>query len=170
MEKETTALPKARNTTSPLVLARAANPERGEVDIEVAGRVWRMRLCSNTMILLEQETGERSTEVQTRFAAGKQTLKDVRAMIWALVQEYQPGTPLARCGDLLDELDKIDPEEIDRTLGKVFTQSDPEPSAVDPRKARKAAKPKARKKRRGGTGGGSTTSRAKGGSRRTRSS
>lgn len=140
------------------------NPERGEVDIVVGDRTWRMRTCSNAMILLEKATGERAVVIQERFKAGKETLLDVRSLLWALVQEYQPGTSVSAAGDLLDDLGRMGEDEVKKALGDVFEAGTPEPSASDPRRTRRKRATK-KAKRRGGTGAGSSRSRGGTGSK-----
>lgn len=138
------------------------NSQRGEFDLEVDGTVYRFRTCSNAMILLEDELGERAVNVEGRFKNGRETLRDIRALMWALLQEYQPTMSVEAVGDLVDEIAKLGSEKVQSVLADVLSAGSPEPSESDPPKPgfRKAKKQTKKQRRLGGTGAGSTRSRA----------
>ena len=152
-------------------LVGKANPQRGEVDVQVGDRTWRLRSCANAMIRLEEATEQRATWIQAKFQRGEETLGDVRALLFSLLTEHQPEITLDDVGDLMDEMNKLGPEEVQKTIADALAVGSPEPSEADPpRPGSRRAKKTAKKTRRGGTGAGRSGSRSATGSRPTGSS
>jgi hypothetical protein len=84
-----------------------ANPENGEVLIEVRGpngevkRGYVMRMNTNAICVLEQAMGEHIHKLMPRII--DPGMQDLRALLFAGLHERQPEMTIADAGDLIDQ-------------------------------------------------------------------
>lgn len=124
-----------------------ANKERGDVDLEINGRHYKLRLDLNALCELE---GALSTDTKTvtfeqalRLVERRQVLA-VRAMLWAALLLNHPAITLRQAGDLMQEMGGI--SGIEQKLQAAVAASMPTPEDREG----KANPPKARRSGRGG--------------------
>ena len=83
-----------------------ANKQRGEIPLTIDGRDYTLYLGTNALELLEEHFSVNGTEVGWQDIVGRvlkgNSLRYLRAFIWAALQKHHPGTTLAQAGDLID--------------------------------------------------------------------
>lgn len=80
-----------------------ANPERGEVNITVGGRVLTLKMSMNAAVALEKRMGKPIGQVLAD--AGSMHFEAIRTMVWLLLQKYHAvDFPTEEpVGDLIDD-------------------------------------------------------------------
>jgi hypothetical protein len=85
-----------------------ANIQKGEIPLSISGKSYTLFLGTNALDLLEEHFSLKAgkevgwQEIFARVLKGD-SLRYLRAFIWAAMQKYHPGTTLAQAGDLIDE-------------------------------------------------------------------
>lgn len=96
-----------------------ANRERGEVSFSALGKDWKVKLGTNAMCEIEDETGKSIIEIGQLLGDQKTaTLKLVRVVLWGGLQEYHEGTDLKQVGALIDEIGMAKAGQL---IGNAFT-------------------------------------------------
>ncbi|OLP56671.1 hypothetical protein BJF92_11320 [Rhizobium rhizosphaerae] len=82
-----------------------ANREKGEVSFSCEGKTYTMKLGTGAMCAIEDATGKSIGEVGKALGNPETaTLTMVRIVFWASLQGHHPGTSLADCDELIDEI------------------------------------------------------------------
>lgn len=132
-----------------------ANREKGEIGLTVKGKTYTLVMNTNVMATLEEHFSSPDNEVTwdviwTRILRG--SVRTVRALIWAMLQQHHPQITLEGAAQVIDDAGGF--EGMTKLLKQVGKQSTPDPTDVkelDLKRPRKAA--------RRGTGGTSTSTR-----------
>lgn len=80
-----------------------ANKFFGEVDIKAADVAYKLRMDFNAMCEFEDVTGKNALDAFADFEAGKISVKNLRAMMYAFLKHHQPEITLEKAGDILSE-------------------------------------------------------------------
>jgi hypothetical protein len=83
-----------------------ANRERGEFDIAIGAATYTLVLNTNAMALLEDHFSTRDKEVTfdqviARVNAG--SVRHIRALVWAALQQHHPTVTIPEAGTLIQE-------------------------------------------------------------------
>ena len=125
-----------------------ANPNKGEVDVEIGGQHYRLAFTTNSICELEEQLGrgwfdiaselatwspptdadgkspkkETADELRQRMARVKFSL--MRAIFWAMLREHRPTITLKAAGDLMQA--SGDRGGVLELINRVFERSMPE--------------------------------------------
>lgn len=135
-----------------------ANRERGEIRFAVGGKTYTLVLNTHTMATLEEHFSTIDNEVPwdviwTRVLRG--SVRTVRALLWAMLQQHHPNVTLEGAAKLIDEAGGF--EGLTHILKEATKASTPDPQDVKDLDVPK--RPQPGQKARRGTGGGSTSTR-----------
>lgn len=137
-----------------------ANRENGEVRMVIDGKTYTLVLNTDVMVILEEHFSTPQHDVTwddiwTRVLRG--SVKTVRALIWAMLQQHHPTITIEAASKLIDRAGGF------AGLTDILTQAG-KSSTPDPKDVKELGLDKrpqtAQKTRRRGTGGGSTSTRA----------
>lgn len=108
-----------------------ANRMRGEASLGEHTLVFSF----NVMCLLEEQTGLKTGQL-IQMMQQNMGLTDLRAFIWAGLQEKQPGTSIEQAGEIIGEVG-IEPamEALQQAVEAAFSSDEPESGKANPRKA-----------------------------------
>lgn len=148
-----------------------ANPQKGEMQVEIGGRTYVLVMTFNALLRVQQlfnRAGVMPTADSIVRAANNGDLESMRALFWALLLRHQPDLTVEQVGDLIDEAGGV--EAVNELIDRAHAASAPDPKDI----AELAPHPLVAPGRssmptltpRGGT---STSSRGASGSRRTTS-
>jgi hypothetical protein len=134
-----------------------ANRQKGEIRFDVQGKTYTLVLNTSVMATLEDHFSTPENDVTwdviwMRVLRG--SVKTVRALIWAMLQQYHPTMTLEAAGRLIDDAGGF--EGLTHILKQAATSSTPDPKDV---KELVPTGPRTAQKTRRGTGGGSTSTR-----------
>ena len=127
------------------------NPQKGEVKLEIAGTQYTFRITTNAMAALEGVINISLFDLVRKLNTGTYRVGEVRALIWAALQDEHPDVSLAHAGKLIDAAGGL--EGLTALLEQLMDVSSPD---ADPRKARR---PATSTKRRRGIGASSSKTR-----------
>ena len=85
-----------------------ANPLRGEASFEVEGKTYRLRFSWNAAAEFEEPAGRSFYDAADALAAGRLSVRTLRAMLWAGLQEHQPGLTLKEAGVLIEKVGQVE--------------------------------------------------------------
>lgn len=87
-----------------------ANPERGEVSLDIGGTLYTLKSSINAAIeveaLFSQAEGRKVYWNEVLDAVNAGSMAHKRAVFWAMLRTHQPAITLAQAGDLSDILDQ----------------------------------------------------------------
>ena len=109
-----------------------ANAERGEVDLEIGGETYTLRLPSNAIAEVEDLLDQDFPEILQRMQSGRVGAQ--RAMLYAALREKHPKVTLLDAGQMLDG----NRHAINEALGNALTLAFPSPgkdAAANPQTA-----------------------------------
>jgi len=115
-----------------------ANPNRGQVDLEVGSKTYTLSFSINAMCELEDELGEPIAVIAAGLnnPAGVK-VSIVRALVWAALRDHHPDIDLKAAGELVSEAGLVD---VMAAVGKAFANAFPAGGGkANPRKAAKAS-------------------------------
>lgn len=79
-----------------------ANPVKGEVEFEAEGVVYTLRFTVNAVVSLEEATGSTFPALSADLSDPlKVSMKLVRLLFWAALQDAHPTVDVLRAGDLI---------------------------------------------------------------------
>lgn len=108
-----------------------ANRERGEVSFEASGQTWTLKVGTNTMCDLEEQTGKAIAEIGELLGSkqgGRITL--MRQVFCAALQSYHEGLSPKDCGDLIDQIGMV---AAAQKIGEAFQAAFPKAKEGSPR-------------------------------------
>lgn len=77
----------------------------GETEITLEdGRVLVAKLSMNSLCLFEDATGKTANDFLASLEGGKNSTKDIRAFVWAILNLNHPEISLEDAGDILSEV------------------------------------------------------------------
>lgn len=76
-----------------------ANPHRGEVEIEIEGKAYRLVFSTNAICEAEEVTNKSVLVLISTM----DRVSTIRAMFWAAIKEHQPGVSLKDAGNLMQQ-------------------------------------------------------------------
>jgi hypothetical protein len=123
-----------------------ANGEKGEVEVRSGDDVWTIQFTVNALCELEEATGAPFQKLMARFSDEKGvSLKDLRLLLWAGLQEHHSGVDLKAAGAIMQEVNyNAVGEAIGRALARTFPDVEPgddaRPQKASPRKIRGAGR------------------------------
>jgi len=107
-----------------------ANPHRGEVALGDHTLVFSI----NAICDLEDALGRSITEIGTEMETGL-SMRTLRAVIWAGLQERHPGTSEKQAGDIISEVGvPAAGEAVSAAFAAAFPQAEAEGKKARPRK------------------------------------
>jgi len=112
-----------------------ANVHRGQVSLAVGDTTYTLSLSTNALCDLEDLFGKNVTEVAALLGADNVSMKTVRGMFWAALQDHHPDVDLKGAGRIITDAGMPAAMEA---IGKAFKAAFPENSGSHPRKAAKA--------------------------------
>lgn len=83
-----------------------ANSERGEVAVEIGGVEYTLVLDTNALVRLEDvfSTSQKDvTFVEILERVNRNSMRHIRALVWAALQRHHPKVTMERAGDLIQE-------------------------------------------------------------------
>ena len=134
----------------------AANPERGEVDLDVGGASYVLAMSFNGLIELQKLFATNGVRPKVEDILGRVRDGDFeafRAVFWAMFRRHHPDVTIEQAGDLMDRLGGLD--KLDTLLSRAMDAGAPDPRDVAAMEAVSGPRPPrpAAMRRRGGTGG-----------------
>lgn len=102
-----------------------ANPVKGEVAFEAAGKTYTLSYSVNALCALEEAAGEGVTQIAARMGDPQGLrLAMVRSLFWAGLRDHHPEVTVEECGRLMDGvgLDKAG-ELVGRAFVLAFPQA-----------------------------------------------
>lgn len=106
-----------------------ANPFRGEADLLVSGKVYKIKFGINAMCELEDALDRPISQILEELGDEKRVrMKTVRAILWAGLQEYQLGFTQETAGDIAS-IAGID--EVMKAIGAALGAAAPEETEGD---------------------------------------
>lgn len=86
----------------------AANRQRGEVSLDLAGTAYTLKLTTNAICLMEQAFQPLRPFAMIVANASRGSFSDLRAFLWASLQAHHPDLTIVKVGDLMDQAGGID--------------------------------------------------------------
>lgn len=105
-----------------------ANPHRGETSFEVDGKEYRVRFSWNAAAEFEAPAGRTFYDAADDIAAARLSVRTLRAMLWAGLQEHHPGLTLREAGRLIEKIGHVEAWQLMRTAVEYFFPA-PDPEA-----------------------------------------
>lgn len=99
-----------------------ANAERGEVDLDVGGKTFTLRLGSNALASIEETLGIDLTEIIEQFQSGRVKLSLLRGVLFGALREHHKDVSLFDAGDILD---KVGVATATTAIGEAFNRAFP---------------------------------------------
>lgn len=110
-----------------------ANKERGEVSFQALDQTWTMKIGTDAMCAMEEETGKGISEIAAELGGKSVKLSTLRLLVWAGLQHHHEGTSLKECSSLIDD---VGVAAIGPLVGQAFQAAFPKKEAgARPRKA-----------------------------------
>ena len=108
-----------------------ANPVKGAVSFEAAGKSYTLSYSINALCELEEMLGEGVTEVAAKMGGkGGTRLSLIRALFWAGLRDHHPEVTIVESGELMREYGIQETSEIvGRAFMLAFPQADGRRSA-----------------------------------------
>jgi len=101
-----------------------ANPHRGEVDIEIGGETWTLRLTLNAMCEIEEQTGKGLPEIVNILQHGKAGgFSGMRAIVCAAARSNLPDLTPEMIGEMIDISDM---QKIGHAINQLVSRSAPD--------------------------------------------
>lgn len=110
-----------------------ANPHRGQVSLVAGDTTYTVSLSTNALCEIEEHFGKSVSEVAGLLGADNVSMKTVRAIFWAALQDNHPDVDLKGAGLIITEAGM--PAAMD-AIGKAFKIAFPETSGSHPRRAK----------------------------------
>lgn len=108
-----------------------ANRQRGELEIDLGGRSYTLKLSLNSMCEMEGASGRPFPQIVTQVARG--SLTDLRAFLWAALREHHPDLTIQAVGDLIEKAGGL--EGLAKTMTELVNRQREEGSE-NPQKGR----------------------------------
>lgn len=111
------------------------NPHRGSVALQVGDRAYTLAFSVNALCELEDALGKPVAKIADGLSdPANVRLSTVRALLWAGLQDYHPGTELKAAGLIASEAGI---PAVMEAIGKAFSLAFPEPETdtANPKKA-----------------------------------
>lgn len=106
------------------------NPHRGEVTFVVAGKTYTMRGSIDAICALEAISGKGMVTITRELSDPEtMTMTLTRQVLWALLQERQPGITLQEAGDLIPAAGGM--AGITKAIGEAFQAMFPDVAKGD---------------------------------------
>lgn len=100
-----------------------ANKARGEVSFEAFDETWTMKVDTNAMCEIEDQTGVGIAKVGALLSNPETaSIKLLRAVLWGSLQSKHPGTSLKKAGDLIDA---VGMSNLGPLVGQAFSAAFP---------------------------------------------
>ena len=115
------------------------NPLRGETSFEVEGKIYRLRFSWNAAAEFEAPAGRSFYDAMDDMAAQRLSIRTLRAMLWAALQENHRGLSLEETGRLMEKIGHVEAWLLVRKTMELFFPT-PEKTA-DPTTAPAAPTP-----------------------------
>jgi hypothetical protein len=109
-----------------------ANPHRGEASFEVEGKTYRLRFSWNAAAEFEEPAGRSFYDAADTLAVGRLSVRTLRAMLWAGLQEHHPGLTLREAGVLIEKIGQIEAWTLVRKAIEYFFPTAEAEKAPDP--------------------------------------
>ena len=106
-----------------------ANPYRGEASFEVEGKTYRLRYSWNAAAEFEEPAGRTFYEAADALSEGRLSVRTLRAMLWAGLEEQHPGLTLKDAGNFIGKLGHVEAWRLVRRAVEYFFLP---PDAADP--------------------------------------
>ena len=138
-----------------------ANLHRGEVDIDIDGKTFRLHCGLNAIAEAEgvfSTLRERVTFSEIVEHANKGSVSHIRALLWAMLRKYHRDLSLQDVGDLVDKVGLV---AIEQRFAEVLAASAPDPKDIEHLGAAQTNPPQAQDARKGGTSTPFTRKRAR---------
>jgi hypothetical protein len=103
-----------------------ANPLRGEARVEIGGKDYTLRLTNNVRCEIEKMLGDGIPAVLARWAEGKWTDTEMRALFWGALKTRHQRVTLQEVGDLIDEAGAV---AVIGAISEAFIASQPQATA-----------------------------------------
>lgn len=116
-----------------------ANPLRGEVEMQVGGKTYLLRLSVNQLIAVQKLTGLGLVQLEAALAdTANFMIEPWRAVLWAGLQERHPEIDLEAAGDLIGEAGvALVTVKVGEALQAAFPQPTRGAPSANPRKSRR---------------------------------
>ena len=85
-----------------------SNPHRGEASFELDGKKYRLRFSWNAAAEFEEPAGRSFYDAADALAAGRLSVRTLRAMLWAGLQEHHPELTLREAGVLIERIGQVE--------------------------------------------------------------
>lgn len=112
-----------------------ANPFRGTVSLTAGDTTYTLSLSTNALCELEDHFGKSVSEVAGMLGTENVSIKTVRSVFWAALQDHHPDIDIKAAGLLISD---VGMQAAMEALGKAFRAAFPEKSGSHPRKAKAA--------------------------------
>lgn len=107
-----------------------ANPQRGELALQVGEKSYTLRFSANALCALEDALDVSVVEFGDMLTDPKRVrLKTVRAVMWAGLQDHHPAITLKEAGDIIQELTMA---KAMAAIGSAFELAFPTPDPTQP--------------------------------------
>jgi len=80
-----------------------ANPHRGQVALAAGDATYTLCFSANALCELEDATGQAVTQITEKFNSGGASMKLVRALVWAGLQDHHPDIDLKGAGRIITD-------------------------------------------------------------------
>lgn len=78
-----------------------ANAVRGQVSLKAGDTTYTICLSTNAVCELEDLTGEAIGSLAAKMNGGSVRMTDVRALVWAALQDHHPDADLKEAGNII---------------------------------------------------------------------
>jgi len=109
-----------------------ANPHRGEASFEVDDKTYRLRFSWNAAAEFEEPAGRSFYDAADALAAGRLSVRTLRAMLWAGLQEHHPGLTLRDAGVLIERIGQVEAWGLVRRAIEYFFPPSEAAASPDP--------------------------------------
>tara|TARA_R110002020_G_scaffold131911_1_gene294785 strand:- start:2032 stop:2352 length:321 start_codon:yes stop_codon:yes gene_type:complete len=96
---------------------------KGEVRVELEGKIYTLRMDLNAMAAFEDGTGLAALDWAEKAEAGNARVGDMISMVWCCLERHHEGADRRLAGDILSE----DPEILER----LFAAAAPKPDEIE---------------------------------------
>lgn len=112
-----------------------ANPHRGQVPLVAGDTTYTLCLSTNALCELEDITGETVTQVTEKLNGAGASMKLIRALVWAGLQDHHPDVDVKAAGKIISQAGMVACMEA---IGKAFELALPAVGGDHPTKAASA--------------------------------
>lgn len=122
-----------------------ANRQRGDVDVEVDGKVYTLQLGVNAMAWVESKFGPHDSDLSFqdifKRIESRKRITDIRAVFCAAMQEHHPGTTEQEAGKIMQAIGLVPLSDVLRKVVRAAMPDQRDVDELDPNPPQAQAEP-----------------------------